>query len=241
MKNKIYQISIIGLIIVILLLCFKSCENKKEHDNLLTQIASYQLGEKAFKTKLLSDSSTMATQTQTILTQDEAIKTGILKLEGEIKKVQSQVRQKQDISISDIAVPFVPNGYADTTGWARSLNQGDRSNSTIDSLIANSIIVPSKFKKEDKWFTINGEVQKTGLMVDSIKITNESSVTIGYKKSGLFGLKRTPLVEIKNTNPYLAVTKMNNVVITPNKSIFKNKFFWSGIGIIGGFILRSKL
>lgn len=238
---KHLYIIILGLCIAIILLTIKSCQSLQERDALLTQITAYQLGEKAFKTKLLQDSSTMATQTQTILSQDEAIKLGLLKLEGDIKKVQSQVRQKQEISIEDIAVPFVPSGYADTTGWAKRLNEGDRSDSTIDSLLANSVIVPSKFKKDDKWFKIDGEVQKTGILIDSLKITNESSVTIGYKKSGLFGLKRTPLVEIKNTNPYLAVTKMNNVVIKPDKSIFKNKFFWGGIGIIGGFILKSKL
>ncbi len=213
----------------------------QEHERLLTQITAYQIGEKAFKTKLLEDSSTLAQQTQTILTQEEAIRTGILKLEGDIKKVQSQVRQKQEISIEDIAVPFVPNGYADTTGWAMRIKEGDRSDSTIDSLLANSIIVPSKFKKEDKWFSIDGEVQKDGIVVDSLKIQNESSVTIGYKKSGFLGLKSEPMVEIKNTNPYLSVTKMNNVVVKPNKNIFKSKFFWGGIGVIGGLFLKSKL
>jgi len=238
MKNKIIQIV---LCICIILLVFKTCQMNQEHERLLTQITAYQIGEKAFKTKLLEDSSSLAQQTQTILTQEEAIKMGILKLEGDIKKVQSQVRQSQEISIEDIAVPFVPNGYADTSGWAKSLNEGDRSDSTIDSLIANSVIVPSKFSKTDKWFSLNGEVQKTGILVDSLKIVNESSVTIGYKKTGFLGLKKEPLVEIKNTNPYLSVTKMNNVVIKPNKSIFHSKLFWGGIGIIGGFILNSKL
>jgi hypothetical protein len=213
----------------------------QEHERLLTQITAYRVGEKAFKTKLLDDSSTLAQQTQTILTQDEAIRTGILKLEGDIKKVQSQVRQKQEISIEDIAVPFVPNGYADTTGWAKRIKEGDRSDSTIDSLLANSVIVPSKFSKEDKWFSIDGEVQKDGIKVDSLKIQNESSVTIGYKKSGFLGLKSEPLVEIKNTNPYLSVTKMNNVVIKPNKNIFKSKLFWTGIGVVVGIFINSKL
>jgi hypothetical protein len=238
MKNTIIQI---GLCICIILLVFKTCQMNQEHERLLTQITAYQVGEKAFKTKLLDDSSTLAQQTQTILTQDEAIRTGILKLEGDIKKVQSQVRQKQEISIEDIAVPFVPNGYADTTGWAKRIKEGDRSDSTIDSLLANSVIVPSKFSKEDKWFSIDGEVQKDGIKVDSLKIQNESSVTIGYKKSGFLGLKSEPLVEIKNTNPYLSVTKMNNVVIKPNKNIFKSKLFWTGIGVVGGIFLNSKL
>ena len=238
MKNTIIQI---GLCICIILLVFKTCQMNQEHERLLTQITAYRVGEKAFKTKLLDDSSTLAQQTQTILTQDEAIRTGILKLEGDIKKVQSQVRQKQEISIEDIAVPFVPNGYADTTGWAKRIKEGDRSDSTIDSLLANSVIVPSKFSKEDKWFSIDGEVQKDGIKVDSLKIQNESSVTIGYKKSGFLGLKSEPLVEIKNTNPYLSVTKMNNVVIKPNKNIFKSKLFWTGIGVVVGIFINSKL
>lgn len=238
MKNAIIHI---GLCICIILLLFKTCQMNQEHERLLTQITAYQIGEKAFKTKLLEDSSTLAQQTQTILTQEEAIRTGILKLEGDIKKVQSQVRQKQEISIEDIAVPFVPNGYADTTGWAKRIKEGDRSDSTLDSLLANSVIVPSKFSKQDKWFSIDGEVQKDGIMVDSLKIQNESSVTIGYKKSGFLGLKSEPLVEIKNTNPYLSVTKMNNVIVKPNKSIFQKKGFWFGVGILGGIFINSKL
>jgi hypothetical protein len=77
--------------------------------------------------------------------------------------------------------------------------------------------------------------------MDSIRISNESSVTIGWKKCGFLNLKREPIVEIKNTNPYLDVTKMDNVVIKPKSGLFTKKSFWIGVGIISGFILKSKI
>ena len=231
MKNKI---TIVVLILVVLLLIWKGCQLKADHDNLLNQVSSYQAGEKYFKKKVLDDSSTIASQTQTILTQEEAIKLGLLKLEGDIKKVQSQVRQGQTINIDSVPIPFIPDNFADTTGWMAKLKQGDSSKATLDSLLANSIIIPKKFSLKDKWYSIDGKVLRDGLLMDSLKISNESSVTIGWKNAGFLGLKKEPIVEIKNTNPYLSVTKMNNIVVKKKKGLLQNPLFWSGIGFLGG-------
>jgi hypothetical protein len=239
--KQIHKIVNIVLAIVIIILCIKGCDIQKDRDNLLTQMATYQLNEKAFKTKILKDSSTMATQTQTILTQEEATKLGLLKLEGEIKKVQSQVRETQTIKINSVEVPFIPNGYADTTEWVKRLHNGDTSKSVCDSFIANSVIVPNNFALDDKWYSINGKVQKKGLLIDSLKINNESSVTIGYRNTGFLNLKKEPIVEIKNTNPYLSVTKMNNVVVKDKFSILHSKLFWFAVGIAGGIYLHTKM
>jgi hypothetical protein len=235
MKNNIIQI---GLIIVIVLMAWKGCQMQTDNANLLNQVSSYKDGVKAFNQKRLEDSSTISQQSQTILTQDEAIKLGILKLEGDIKKVQSQVRQSQNININDIAVPFVPDNFADTTGWMKRIVSGDSSRAVLDSLLANSIIIPKKFSTEQKWYSISGVVKKDEVQFDSIKVNNESSVTIGWKNAGFLGFKKEPIVEIKNTNPYLQVTKMDNVVIKKKKGIFESKLFWGGLGILGGLLLK---
>jgi hypothetical protein len=235
MKNKILPII---LVIVIILLIFKGCEIAKDRDNLLTQISTYKLGEKEFKNKILKDSSTMATQNQTMLTQEEALKLGLLKMEGEIRKVQSQVSERQDVVVTKVNVPYIPNGFVDTSGWYAKLQNGDNTPSNIDSLLAHSVLVPQPFKKEEKWYQIYGNVEKDGLLIDSLKLNNESSVTIGFKRSGFLGLKKQPIVEIKNTNPYLRVSKMNNVIIKKDKSIFQSKFFWLGLGVIGAKIIK---
>lgn len=231
MKNKI---TIAALVILLLLFIWKGCQLKADHDNLLNQVSSLQAGEKFYKTKVLADSSTIASQTQTILSQDEAIKLGLLKLDGDIKNVQSLVRQGQTINIDSIPIPFVPDNFADTSGWMARLRQGDSSKATLDSLLANSIIIPKKFSLKDKWYSIDGKLLRDGLLMDSLKISNESSITIGWKNAGFLGLKKEPMVEIKNTNPYLSVTKMSNVVVKKNKGLFQNPIFWTGLGFLGG-------
>jgi hypothetical protein len=236
MKQTIINIV---LLIVVILLLFKGCQIQKDRDNLLTQINTLKAGEKVFKTKILSDSSTLATQTQTILTQDEAIKMGLLKLEGDIRKVQSQVVETTELAYNNVGVPYIPDGYVDTLKWLKNYKNGDTSKATYDSIINNSVIVPKSFGIDTKWYSINGKVKKDGLLIDSMKIPNETSVTIGYKKYGFLNLKSQPLVEVKNTNPYLKVQKMSNVVVKENKSILKSKLFWMGIGIFGGIYLQS--
>jgi hypothetical protein len=237
MTHKLLNI-ILAFIVIILF--WKSCQSEGDRENLLAQISEYKNGEKAFKKKMLDDSSTIATQTQTIMTQGDAIKLGLLKLEGQIKEVQSQVKESQEVIIKKVLVPYIPDNYIDTTkGWYASLKNGVITKSLVDSLMFHSLVVPRGFKKEDKWFTINGVVRKDGVMVDSLKIPNESSVTIGYKKSGFLNLGRTPIVEIKNTNPYIDVTKVSNIVTKKNKGIFNTKGFWIGVGVIGGILIQK--
>jgi hypothetical protein len=229
------KVSIIVLIIVVILLLLKGCQIQKDRDNLLSQVSDYKLGEKAFKTKLQKDSSTIATQSQTILTIDEALRLGVLKLDGEIKKAQSQVRQSQKIVIDSVLVPYQAD--VDTSIWV--LKGSDNCPTKYDSLLANSVIVPKEFKDDSKWFKVGGKVQKNGVLIDSVKIENESSVTIGYKNKGFLGLKKEPIVEIKNTNPYLQVTKMDNVVIKKNKRLIDSRWLWMGLGVLGGIFIQK--
>ena len=235
-RNRIFEAF---LVFIIAMLFWKSCQVIKEKEELANQISSYKIGEKEFKNKILADSSTLATQTQTILTQDQAIATGILKLEGQIKKVQSQVREMQRIIIDSVMIPYIPDNYADTSVWMKKIKEGQVSKALMDSLLNNSVIVPKQFKLENKWYDMYGKVKKDGVLMDSIKIENESSITVGWKNAGFLGLKKEAVVEIKNTNPYLSVTKMNNVVIEKKKGVFQSKIFWMGIGIFGGLMLNK--
>jgi len=228
----------IVLIIIIILLLFKGCELQKDRDSVLTQLSTYKIEQQQFKVRINKDSSTILTQSQTILTQDEALKLGLLKLNGEIKKVQSQVNQVQEFVINDIPVPYVPDNYADTTDWYLKFKNGDTSKSICDSFIKNSVLINTPFKKEDKWLQMNGKIMKDGLQLDSLMIPNESSVTIGYRKYGFLNLKKEPIVEIVNSNPYLKTNKANNVNIKNKPNLFQRKGFWAGIGVVIGVLLH---
>jgi len=236
MKNKII---IVVLILIIFIFGYKGCQMYREKENLLNQVSSYENGQKAFKVKLLADSSTISEQKQTILSQNEAIKLGLLKLEGDIKKVQSQVRQSQEINISDVTFPFVPDNFADTSGLYARIASNFDCKVLVDTILSKSVFVPKGFSLKDKWYSVDGVINKSGITFDSIKLNNESSVTVGWKKTGFLNLSKEAVVEVKNTNPYLQVTKMDNVVIKPKKGIFDSKLFWGGLGILGGLLISK--
>lgn len=235
-KFNFNRLMFVILTIIIIMLLWKGCELNKDYNNLLNNSSEL---ENKFTQKKLKDSSTIATQNQLILSQNEAIKLGALKMKGNIKIAQSQVSQKQEIKIDSVLVPFIPNNYADTSIWLASIKNGDSSKHLIDSLIDNSIIVPQPYHMEEKWFKMYGKVQKKGLLIDSFSLINESTVTLGYKKSGFLNLKREAIVEVNNSNPYLNVTKLKNVVIKEKKSILQSKLFWFGVGIVGGVVLKA--
>lgn len=220
---------VMGFLIVVLML--RSCDDRKNYGRLQSQLSEYQLKEKQYEVKRLSDSSTIATQSQTILTQKEAIEMGILELQKQMKEVQAQVKQKSEVVIKDKPIPFIPSGYADTTGWVR-----DASGNVIRK---DSIAVPQRFSLKEKWFNIDGYVKKTGLNIDSLSIPNKTTVTIGKQKSGFLGLGRDPVVTVKNDNPYVNVTGLDNVVIKKKKPFWKSPFFTLLVGTGIGVYLKK--
>ena len=240
MEKKNYnKILIIALIIIIIILLLNTCKGMLENERMAKQISEYKVMEKEFAIKMKKDSSTLATQSQTILTQKEAIEMGLLKLDDAIKKAQSQVSQTQKVVIQKVDVPYVPNNYVDTSGWYKKLKSGYIDKAVLDSIDSNCIVKHTKFLTSGKWFKIKGSVEKEGIAIDSIDIENKSTVTIGYKRSGFLGLGKKPIVEIKNTNPYLSVSNMNNVVIKKKRTIFSSKGFWGGLGLLSGIILSK--
>ena len=232
-------IAVLAVLVIILL--NSTCNAKKDRNNLLHQISKYQDGEKAFKTKINKDSSTTVTQIQTILSQKEAVDLKLVQLTGQIKILQSQASQHQNIRIDSSTAYFVPDGFADTTGWYKNMIAGDTTRKIFDSLIKHSVFVPMPYSHHEKWYSLDGFVDKAGVHIDSLKIPNEDTVTIGWKRTGFLWLSKQPLVEIKNSNKLVHVDSVNNVVVKPKEGLFKKPAFWAGIGagitfLLGHFI-----
>jgi len=227
----------IVLAFLIILLMIKGCEDKFIKSSMTEQLSKYKLSNKEYTTKRLLDSSTIAQQTQTILTQSEAAKLGLINLEGEIVKLQSQVAISQQLKYRKVDVPFIPENFADTS-WQFKFKNGDSSKSIIDSLLSNSVIVPKKFNINDKWLVIGGVVKKNGVTVDSILIPNKTSVTLGWKRQGFLNMMKVPTLEVKNSNPNLSIIDMNNVVIKEKKGLLQKPLFWLGLGLLGGFFIK---
>ena len=82
MTHKVINIV---LAFIISILIWKGCEIQREKNELVEEVSAFTLGEQTFQKKVKDDSSTIATQKQTIMTQDEAIKLGLLKFEIWVK------------------------------------------------------------------------------------------------------------------------------------------------------------
>jgi hypothetical protein len=229
--KKVNRVIYVLLFIVIIVLLWRSCESERDRSKLISQLVDYRLKEKVFNVERLKDSSTLATQSQTILSQKEAIELGLLELEKSMKEVQSQVKQKSTTTIIEKQVPFIPDGYVDTIGIVR----GDNG----EVVRRDSIAVPTRFKLNEKWFNVDGLVKKDGLVIDSLTIPNKTIVTVGYKKAGFLNLSKDAVVQVKNENPYVNVTGLDNIVIKKKKKIWQNPLVHIGVGVVLGYYITK--
>jgi hypothetical protein len=211
-------------------LIIATCTLIKERNSLLGNLSNYQMREKAFKVELRKDSSTIATQSQTLLSQKEAERLKILVLEDKMKKVQSQVSTKTNTGISDVVVGWAGIIDDDTTG----LVQHD----TLVVTDTNCLRIPKRFEVKEKFYQISGEVIRQGIKFDSISFPNETIVTVGERKQNLFS-KKESVVQIKNTNPYVKMQSMNNIVIKPKKPFYEHPIFLISVGVIGAKLLTK--
>lgn len=215
-------------IVVVLLIAFGFLlktigELKQDKENLLKLTTD-------FKVIVKKDSSTIAIQQQNILSQKEAIRLGKLELEEGMKKVQSQVKTKTITKVEQVFIGYA--GQLDSNG--NEIIEKD----TIVLNDTNAIKVPKRFAIDTKFYDISGQVLKTGVLLDSISFPNETIVTIGQSKKNLFA-KKESVVHIKNTNPFLKMQSMENVIIKEKTPFYKKPIFLVGIGFLGGlFILK---
>ena len=217
--------------IVIILLLIQKCSSDNQRQDLMNQLAMAKHNEHTFQTIRRQDSSTIVQQTQIILTQDEAIKAGLVTLDGSIKRLQSQIKVGSTIYIDSVDVPFIPQNFADTTGLWSKYRQ------TPSGRVKDSVAVPQSFAVSQKWFSIGGEVRKQGLHIDSIVIPNKTEVSVGLERKNFFS-KLSPVIEVKNDNPYLQVKALNNVVVKQKNPILHSKIFWFGVGLVSAVLLK---
>ena len=116
--------------------------------------------------------------------------------------------------------------------------------SVVTQTIVDSVFIPfqsdtlKNFGLYDKWYGLSGIVENRGVKLDSIYFNNDMRITIGYKKNGWFK-KPSPIVKIKNENPYSRVVNMQNVVIDNPTKWYEKKGFLIGVGLLGGIIIMK--
>ena len=199
--------------------------SKVELSDYKAQISKFDVKEQHYIETIGENGERIVEQEQIILSQEDALKNNL----AEIKRLKKLKAQVVINTITKVDSVFIPFALADTI--------------VIDSVaVENLLIVPKSFSLTDEWYSIDGTIQKSGLLLDTLSFNNEMKLTIGSKSVGIFK-KPKPIVLVENTNPYINTISMQNIVIKDELKWYEKKTLWLGVGYVAGIgtaILISK-
>lgn len=215
-KNSL--LVVLGCVVVLLVWLWHNTQVRLS--NYQEQVQKLEVSSQSFSEKLTKDSIKIVEQEQIILSQKDAIELGLLEVE-KLKNIKSKVTVVTKTTIDSVFIPFETVLEVHDTIYH-----------------TGTIEVPKRFKLINTDYSINGIVLSSGINIDSLRLFNEMSVTIGEKRNGIFK-KPTAIVEIQNSNSYLNTVRMNNVIIEKQKRFYDRPLFWGGIGLVTGIILTK--
>ena len=206
---------LIGLLIVcIILLVCGYANTKADLSSFKSQIGKLEFKEQKYLETISENGNKIAEQEQIILTQTQAIDNNLLEIER-LKKVSAQVVVNTITQIDSVFVPF----YVDTT--------------ITDSVDYDFIKVPQMFSLQNEWYSLGGNINKSGLLLDSLSFNNELKITLGNRSEGILK-PTTPLVLVEYSNPYVSTTGLQNIVIQNDLKWYDKKGFLIGLGFLSG-------
>ena len=203
--------------IVLLLFCRVVYGNIKTINEYKIEMRKFKLENLSFEDEINERGERIISQEQIILSQKDAIEQGLLEV-NRLKKIKSQV----SVVTETIIDTFIVN-HTDTIVEYRN---GDA-----------FLKLPQYYLYETEHLNFGAEISKIGLKVNNISIFNTSSVTIGYKSNGLFR-KKSAVVEIQNSNPYVMTNSVGNVIIKEKQNPLTDYKVWGGVGLILGLIIN---
>jgi len=222
--NKVLM-SLVVLLVAVLLLVWRSCEQSAQLSAYKQQVKKFNLGDQVFIERTNKQGEKIIEQEQIILSQKDAIAHNLLEID-ELKKVQSQVIIETITKVDSVYIPF-------DNSWQNE-NQFDTI-VLVDTIFKDNIIyVPKSFSLTQDYYSVSGNILKNGVLIDSLRFPNELSLSIGMKSEGLFK-KPKPVVIAKHSNPFVQTSSMQNVVIKNDLKWYDKKITWFAVGLLSGF------
>lgn len=213
-----------ALLIVLLLLSFfvwQTFSMNSKLQDYKNQVVKFKNGEQVFVEKLNEKGEKIAEQDQIILSQKDAIAHNLLQIEN-LKKINSQVQVQTITKIDSVFIPIidtVERVIYDTTGLAL-------------------LKLPTKFGLNNEWYSLYSTINTDGMLIDSLSLYNQQTITFGMKSNG-FLKKPTPSLVVKNENPYVSVNSLSNIVIKNDTRFYDKKGFWYGLGVGTGILIPA--
>ena len=204
------------LVILLALLSIYAIGGNRKYKQYQNQINKFALKEQAYLEEIDKNGNRLVEQEQIIMTQEQAISSGLLEIE-KLKEVSSQVSVVTNTIIDTIVVSHVDTVIQEING-------------------SSYLKLPQQYTFADEYLNFKANINKVGLSIDNITIFNETTITIGKERQGLFKPLK-PVVKIKNTNTYMNTMDVQNVVIENKPDLLHDKRAWGVVGIIIGLAL----
>lgn len=185
--------------------------------NYKNQLQKFQLENKTFQEEVDKNGNTIIEQEQIILSQKDAIAHGLLEIDR-LSKIESQVNVITTTIIDTVIV-----SHTDTV---------------VEYINGDAFLkLPYTYNYQTEFLSFNALIQTNGLTLNSLKLDNKTTVSVGFKSQGLFK-PDLPMIELKNSNPYIKTVGVTNVVVEDSKNPLKDKRVWGGLGFLLGLIVK---
>lgn len=219
-ERIVWQIMVLSIFGLTTAVGVQSCRirNKSaEIEQLNKEIAKRDGDIETFLQVRSADSMHMVRQEAVIVEQDRKYASLMQEDANIIRELQSRVQTRWRIRIDTVFIPF-----ATDTSDPDTPDLGFRK---------DSIAVPQPFHLPGEWLDIAGRVEKGGILLDSIDIPNEQTVTLERQRLPGILPKWKYDVMVQNTNPYLKTSNLKAVVVKPSRH---HEYPWVAfIGMVG--------
>lgn len=212
---------IITLIVLILFIWFHSCKEKQliEEKDLYKSILEDTL--RKVRNKDNSQTSTI----EILQGYNTSAFLALKDQEGIIKELQNEVKRNKEKIRNGGSVAVIES----ETSYTNTIRNDSISRTSYDT--CNPIYYSSN--KDTIWikYSTISSIDSTSL---NLKVKNKYTVVIGSERYGFLNLKKKPIVEVTNINPYTDTKSLRAFEIKNNR---KNNF---NLGIKGGYGLTLK-
>src|SRR5690606_15573511 len=156
-----------------------------------------------------------------------------------------EIASKTALNGRNDALEVLLSKQIDSTGQLKRLVKKFRKVDAAGNIITNTRIdtikigfevpIPCEFhrewKKNDKWYSIEGVSDQNGITINSLSVTNTLSFAIGKKKKGWFASEY--VIEAVNSNPNIKTVGIDSYTVKLPKKRF-------GVSVFAGYGLSSE-
>jgi hypothetical protein len=210
-KNRIYISALLVLCLILLSQLFQKCESEKLQ---LSNIEALNREAKSYELK----NGQLVTSVENLKYTQKQFKNSLLMKDKKIKEITDKFSKVKTVT------RYVTNTKFDTIKLVYS-----------DSVPCNFERIGSDYKE---WYHIAYKSNQQGVEITELSIPDSVIIVTGEKRKWFWG-KKTSVLDITHSNPFVQTELVQTVEIIQPKKWYDSTLFKLGIGFLGGVLLSK--